>query len=145
MKKMRSQLLCFIACFLLTSVSLSKEEIKSPDNIPGSIKVNAERLIELATSIPELIIIDSRIRNDRLQGYIEGSFSLPDEETDCDALGKLIPAQNHATLYYCNGPKCGRSVKAVKIALTCGYTNIYWFRGGFEEWKDKNYPFLRAD
>ena len=142
MKRIRSQFICFIVCFLLASVSLSEEKPMSPDNIPGSTKVNAERLIELASEKPNLIIIDSRIRNDRIQGYIEGSLSLPDEETDCDALGRLIPAKDHETLYYCNGPKCGRSVKAVKIALACGYSNVYWFRGGFEEWKNKNYPML---
>ena len=145
MKKIYSQLLCFIACFLLVSASQAKEKIKSPDSIPGTIKVNAERLIELAEFLPELIIIDSRIRNDRFQGYIESSLSLPDEETDCDSLSVLIPEKNHPTLYYCNGPKCGRSAKAAKIALACGYENIYWFRGGFEEWKNKNYPFLKAE
>lgn len=127
----------------IASTAFADGKIKSPDNIPGTIKVNAEQLIGLVESIPNLVIIDSRIRDDRLQGYIEGSLSLPDEETDCEALSKVIPGKHQESLYYCNGPKCGRSVKAVKIALDCGYDNIYWFRGGFEEWKEKNYPYIK--
>lgn len=129
--------------FLLASSTFADGKIKSPDNIPGTTKTSAEQLIALAETTPELVIIDSRIREDRIQGYIEGSVSLPDEETNCESLSKLISGKHQTSLYYCNGPKCGRSAKAVKVALDCGYDNIYWFRGGFEEWKEKNYPYIQ--
>ena len=119
------------------------DKIVSPDTIPGTTKVDAEGVIDIVEKIPDLIIIDSRIRQDRVQGYIEGSMSLPDIETNCATLAMLIPKKTSAVLFYCNGPKCGRSVKASNKALACGYRNIYWFRGGFEEWKNKNYPFLK--
>ena len=115
----------------------------SPDSIPGTVKVDAESLIELVEKIPGLVIVDARIRQDRLQGYIEGSVSLPDVETDCEALARFAPRKTTPVLFYCNGPKCGRSVHASRKALACGYTRVYWFRGGFEEWSKKNYPFLK--
>jgi len=118
-------------------------QIKSPENIPGSVKVTAEGFIDLVDTIPELIVIDSRIPGDRKQGYVEGSISLPDVETTCDSLAKKIPNKTHPTLFYCNGVKCGRSAKAVKIALDCGYKKVYWFRGGFEEWLAKGFPYLQ--
>jgi rhodanese-related sulfurtransferase len=130
-------------CLLATHVYAEDEKIKSPEYIPGSNKVDAEGVIELAGSIDELIIIDSRITDDRRQGYIEGSISLPDENTDCNTLAIHLETIQTPALFYCNGPKCGRSGKAVKIALSCGYKNIYWFRGGFEEWQAKDYPFLK--
>jgi len=116
---------------------------KSPESIDGTTKVTAEGFIELVDSKPELIIIDSRIPGDRKQGYVEGSISLPDIDTTCATLAKNIPEKSSATLFYCNGVKCGRSAKAVKVALSCGYSNIYWFRGGFEEWLAKGYPYLQ--
>jgi len=115
----------------------------TPAHIAGSTVVSAEQLIELANENPALIIIDSRIRGDRKQGYIETSLSLPNVETDCDSLSRLIPAKASPVLFYCNGVKCGRSGKAVKIAVDCGYSNIYWFRGGFQEWLAKGYPYLQ--
>jgi rhodanese-related sulfurtransferase len=125
------------------ATSAKDTRIKSPDFIEGSIKVDAEGLINTANEIPDLIIIDSRIRTDRQHGYIEESISLPDEETNCTTLGQVIPTLSSPVLFYCNGPKCGRSAVAVKKALACGYDNIYWFRGGFEEWKEKKYPYVK--
>lgn len=126
-----------------TPTMLAREIKLAPPTIPGSTKVDAEKLIELVGSIPDLKLIDSRIRMDRKQGYIEGSVSLPDEETNCMSLAKNITTKKSPVLFYCNGVKCGRSVTAVRIALKCGYDNIYWFRGGFLEWKEKGYPALK--
>lgn len=128
---------------LLCAVPMAAVADKSPESIEGTTKVTAEGFIELVDAIPNLIVIDSRIPGDRKQGYVEGSISLPDVETNCDTLAKHIPDKSAATLFYCNGVKCGRSAKAVKIALACGYSNVYWFRGGFEEWLAKGYPYLQ--
>jgi len=115
----------------------------APLLIPGTTKVSAEGVLELAAKIPALLIIDARIRVDRKQGYIEGSISLPDIETSCASLAKVISKKTAPVLFYCNGVKCGRSVVSSKVALKCGYNNIYWFRGGYAEWVAKNYPFIK--
>lgn len=115
----------------------------SPETIEGTVQVTAEEFIELVGKSPELVVIDSRIPGDRKQGFVEGSISLPDVDTSCETLAKTIPTKAAPTLFYCNGIKCGRSAKAVQIALTCGYNNIFWFRGGFEEWLAKGYPYLQ--
>ncbi|TDY04117.1 rhodanese-like domain-containing protein [Thiohalophilus thiocyanatoxydans] len=133
--------LILLLVFLSNVVAADEEEII--EHIPGVNKVSAEELIELANQIPELLIIDSRIVSDRAHGYIEGSNSLPDTDTDCDSLAETIPDKTHPTLFYCNGPKCGRSANAVQIAKQCGYTNLHWFFGGFEEWQDKKYPYVK--
>jgi len=115
----------------------------SPEFIGGTTRVNAEELIELAENNPGLLIIDSRITGDRKQGFIEGALSLPDVDTSCGSLSKIIHKKDTTSLFYCNGVKCARSARAIKIALGCGYTNLYWFRGGFEEWLEKGYPYLQ--
>jgi rhodanese-related sulfurtransferase len=115
----------------------------SPDSIPGTTKVDAEGVLELAEKNPGLVIVDARIRQDRLQGYIEGSVSLPDVDTSCESLARIIPKKSTPVLFYCNGPKCGRSVHSSRKALDCGYARVFWYRGGFEEWKNKNYPYLK--
>jgi rhodanese-related sulfurtransferase len=131
-------LLCGL-CLIVTAANAET----SPENIQGTTKVNAEEFIDVVNRIPDIIIVDSRIPGDRKQGFIEGSISLPDVDTTCETLAKVIPQKDAPSLFYCNGVKCGRSVKAVNIALGCGYSNIYWFRGGFEEWLAKGYPYLQ--
>lgn len=128
--------LCFSTYF---SVNSFASDYLSPDEIEGSTKINAEALIQLALDNDDLVIIDSRIKADRRQGFIAGSISLPDTETNCTSLFRNIKNKHTTTVFYCNGPKCRRSDHAVEIAKQCNYTNIYWFRGGFEEWKAKNY------
>ena len=124
---------------LTIPAATSADEYLSPETIDGSMNINAEALIQLARDDENLIIIDSRIKSDRRQGYISGSISLPDTDTSCATLFPLIDNKETATVFYCNGPKCRRSDRAVITARECGYKNLYWFRGGFEEWISKNY------
>jgi rhodanese-related sulfurtransferase len=125
-----------------TCASARAAEVVSPENIPGVTRVDSDGVINLVNTIPDLIVIDARIPSDRKQGFIEGSVSLPDVDTTCAALQKIVAQKSLPVLFYCNGVKCGRSVKAIKVAQGCGYERIYWFRGGFEEWKAKGYPFI---
>ena len=136
------QIIFLLAVTLCSGVVWAKKETISPDSVKGTVKINAEQLIELVGRMPEMVIVDSRIVADRQQGYIEGSVNLPNTETTCMSLSKYIPDLARPSLFYCNGVKCGRSAKALKIAVSCGFSNLYWFRGGFEEWKNKGYPIV---
>lgn len=117
-------------------------EVISPESLTGTTRVDAEGVINIVNNITDLVVVDARITSDRKQGYIEGSVSLPDLDTTCATLAKIVPRKSTPTLFYCNGVKCGRSVKSIQVAQSCGYEKIYWFRGGFEEWKSKGYPFV---
>ena len=133
-----------IGLVLVTVVDAHADtKISAPEFIPGSKRVNAKGVIDLVERIPNLIIIDARISMDRKQGYIEGSISLPDIKTNCKTLRKVIKSKSQSVLFYSNGPKCGRSVKSVIKARKCGYKIIYWYRGGFGDWKNLSYPYLK--
>ena len=45
--------------------------------------------------------------------------------------------------FYCNGVQCGRSVVSIKVARSCGYHNLSWFKGGFAEWKEKGFQYIK--
>jgi len=138
-RNISSLLLLFITC--VASVNAS-EPVDMPAQIDGAQTVDAEGLIELVGEAG-LVLVDARISSDRIHGYIEGSHSLPDVETNCQTLAEIIPDKHQAVLFYCNGVKCGRSVKSIRTALACGYDKLYWFRGGFEEWHAKQYPVIK--
>ena len=145
MNSVRSQLKQLVACglitlFCLASTTANSDSYISPETIDGAQTIEAEGLIRLVTQDETQIIIDSRISSDRKLGFIPDSISLPDTDTNCESLARIIPEKSAAVVFYCNGPKCRRSDNAVVIAADCGYTNIYWFRGGIEAWKANNYP-----
>jgi len=133
-----------LAMLVMAGIADARAEEKlAPEQIDGVTRVSAAGLLEEAQRNPRLVIVDSRIAMDRRQGYIEGSVSLPDTHTTCASLARIIPSKQHAALFYCNGVKCGRSVVALGIAKSCGYTRLYWYREGFEDWKDTGYPYLK--
>lgn len=53
-----------------------------------------------------------------------------DDFSSLDRLDKTKP-----TIFACNGAECWKSYKASKYALTKGFTDVYWFRGGLPEWE----------
>ena len=145
MNSVMSQLKQLAACgslilFCLASPAAHSESYTSPETIEGTLRIEAEGLIKLVNQNETQVIIDSRISSDRKLGYIPGSISLPDTETSCESLARSIPEKSDPVVFYCNGPSCRRSDNAVVIAAGCGYTNIYWFRGGIEAWRANNYP-----
>jgi len=103
-------------------------------------EVGIDKFIELYNKHEDFVIIDSRTVKDRSGGFIEDSISLPDTDTTPNALQEIIAAKSQPVMFYCNGVKCGRSAVAALIAAEEGYSNIYWFKGGWEAWTDNGMP-----
>ncbi len=138
----RRPILLLLIFFVLCPATLAMA--RTPPPVPSAVQVvDAEGLIRLAEESEKLLVIDSRIRSDRLQGYIEGAISLPDTKTSCLSLAEVTTDLAQPLLFYCNGIACDRSAKAVIVAHQCGFTRLYWFRGGFKEWKSKRYPYIK--
>lgn len=108
----------------------------------GVTVVQAEDVVRLAREHSNLIIIDSRSPVDRKIGYIEDSIALPDNLTTCETLFSRSKSLSRPLVFYCNGVKCMRSQYALHQASACGYTQLYWFKGGYEEWREKGLPVL---
>ncbi|MBE9527058.1 MAG: rhodanese-like domain-containing protein [Proteobacteria bacterium] len=144
-----TRLFFLFICILSVFASISyvhaedKDKIKqeAPMNLTGAKTITAVDVINLIDELPQTIIIDSRL-NDRPQGYIEGSINLADIDTTCNSLADIIKTLSSPVIFYCNGVKCRRSEKAVKVAVSCGYNHIYWYRSGCEDWIKQGYPYL---
>ncbi len=143
MKQFLKFIFPLLAFGLMSTQAFSNSKEPLPETLEGTTKITAEELIELFDKFDNLVLIDSRIPADKSAGYIEGAIALPNTETTVEALAKHIPSKTTPVAFYCNGPKCGRSYKAAKIAIKAGYKNIYWFRGGWEEWAEKGYPAVK--
>lgn len=107
-----------------------------------AITIDAEHLIELYQYVSDLLIIDSRHAEDYVLGHIETSINLPLAETNCKALRKLAKSAEQAMVFYSNNNVGDASIEAIQIASGCGYRRLFWLRGGFVEWKDKDYPYV---
>ena len=129
------------ALFFAHGSAIAKED--TPPSLEGTTVVSAEEVVELIGSEDNLVVVDARKNSDHQKGWIEGSHALPNTETNPETLAKAVPDKAQPVLFYCNGAKCGRSYESAKIAIAAGYTKIYWFRGGMEEWEAKGLPVVK--
>ena len=96
-------------------------------------------------------IYDTRVKAEYDEKHIKGARSLPygeksHKEVDFDAaqdkfnMAGLPQDKNAPVILACNGAECWKSYKSSVAAVKAGYKQVYWFRGGFPEWKAKGYP-----
>lgn len=135
----------YLACLLLFSLALPAWADKplAPLELPGVNVLDAERTVLLIQSTPNLIILDTRLAEEHAKGHIPGAINLLDTDMTEAALSRLAPDRSTPLLFYCNGERCLRSSNAATKAGTWGYRNIYWFRGGWQEWLHKELPIAR--
>ncbi len=127
-------------CILCADRIWADNKPVAPETIPGATTVTAEEVIELVLSKPNLIIIDSRKKTEYLKGHIEGAISMLNTDMTLPDLQRVAPQKNQEILFYCNGIRCKRSSDAVTKAMAWGYVNLFWFRGGWNEWTEKKLP-----
>lgn len=139
MKRLTLFLLLITTSWLPPSLAQADKPV-APEQVPGVTRLNAEQVIELILSKPELLIIDVRIKDEYDKGHIQGAINLLDTELTADTLAQQAGDQQRPLLFYCNGERCKRSANASRKAQDWGYPEIYWFRGGWVEWRRKNYP-----
>ena len=113
---------------------------EAPIVLDGATPITAEELADLIKGMNNLILIDTRRHSDFKSGTIEGSVSLPSTQTSPGALANVIPDKTTPIVFYCGGLSCSKSMKSVKKAVSYGYVNIFWFRGGLSEWRNKGFP-----
>ena len=130
-----------ICITLLFSSTLSAERKPyAPESIQDVTIVSAEEAIDMILANPELVVIDSRKKTEYLKGHIEGSINILNTKLKPEDLERVCPDKTKEILFYCNGTRCLRSTDSIKKAKGWGYTNLIWFRGGWQEWTEKRLP-----
>jgi rhodanese-related sulfurtransferase len=136
-----SSLPLVVAVLLLPGATAAQPPVPA-DTSTLAITIDSEHLIELYQSFPGLLIIDSRLKSDHALGHIETSVSLPLAQTNCKTLKELAKSPEQAMVFYCNNKAGTASIDAIRTASSCGYKRLFWLRGGFVEWKEKDYPYV---
>lgn len=135
----------------------SKSDFKSiasmlnttPTSLPGAKIISAaEARLLIEKGVP---VYDVRVAEEYRHGHVPGAISLPYNESsakevgfdvadDQFALNRLPKDKNAPFMMYCDGTICWKSYKSAVMAIKAGWKNVYWFRGGFPEWKEAGLP-----
>ncbi len=115
----------------------------APTKLSGVTRLDAENVVAMILNHPELVVIDSRLEESYAKGHIENAVNLPDTAMTPETLAQYASRPDTPLLFYCQGKHCLRSSYAAKKARQWGYRQIYWFRGGWVDWRDKKLPVAR--
>jgi rhodanese-related sulfurtransferase len=140
MKFVRSLLL---AAAMVAGLAATASAQDAPMQISGATTVNAKQIFGLIDKYPNLIILDNRKDEDFATGHIEGATRLIDTEVSETTLAHYIGAKDVPVLFYCNGVKCGRAAKATEKALQLGYSKVFYYALGMDEWNKEGLPVVR--
>jgi len=137
---MRSLIALFAAAFAFTGAA---QALDAPEAIDGATTVDADAVIELITSTPDLVILDNRRVADYEAGHIEGAVRLLDADIESDAdISAHVGDKGDPVLFYCNGLSCGRAANAANKAIEFGYSNVFYYARGIEEWRELGLPLI---
>ncbi|MEN3366134.1 MAG: hypothetical protein V7606_3408 [Burkholderiales bacterium] len=122
--------------------------ILTPATLPGATVVGAAEVAKLIGS--GVTPVDTRtakeFENEHINGSIHAPYierSLKDRDFDPkldDYTAILKLTRDKPLIFFCNGPECWKSYKASKIAVENGFKQVYWYRKGMPEWREKAMP-----
>ncbi len=111
---------------------------ESPETVDGATTINATQAKALFDG--GALFVDVRSDKDWAAGRIPDAVHIElknvfSEDTLAQEASKTDPI-----VMYCNGVSCMRSSSATALAVGWGFTNVYYYRLGFPDWKAEDYP-----
>lgn len=108
-------------------------------------EISAEELKALIESDKSVVVIDSRGEGYFDGEVIEGAKVLSAQDANEESLAKIIPSKDAKVVFYCTNLECPASKISVIKAEKAGYSNLYKYAGGIEDWKAKGYPTTKVN
>jgi PQQ-dependent catabolism-associated CXXCW motif protein len=126
----------------------------TPDSVPGASVIRTGELKAKLEQQPRPFLIDvlSGPVHRSLPGALWlhngglGDFDAAEEKRFLDVLTLVSGADKARELvFFCSGPRCWLSYNAALRAARAGYTNVFWYRGGIEAWREAGLPTATTD
>lgn len=122
---------------LLASTNFGKASV-----VKGAARiVKAEDILKLADYDEELVILDVRNKASRKTGNITWSEEFRSSQAAFQQFNKKVSDKGTTIVIY-GDKNSSIAAKSAQKMKAQGYTNVYWFKGGYAEWKRKG---LRID
>jgi rhodanese-related sulfurtransferase len=97
-------------------------------------------LKELQTRIGNIVLLEALPSNYFEAEHLPGARNMPLDEIDKLA-SLLVPDTGAFVVTYCAGTSCPNSKIAAERLETLGYTEVYAYEGGKEDWLAAGLPF----
>lgn len=130
------------SCIMLLSCLLIAESLwaksPAPMQVEGAVTVSTKRAKTLMNQGASFI--DVRRVTDYQSSHIQWATHL-DLKLDLTQEALLSVVKKYQpVVFYCNGDMCQRSAKASEKAVAWGWTKVFYYRGGYPDWKEAGLP-----
>lgn len=98
--------------------------------------VQGEDVLKLADFDEDMVIFDVRSEKERKKGNIRWSESFRLTPVTTTLLHRKIADKKTVIIFYGNN-NSSAAVKGAEKTIAQGFKNVYWFKGGWPEWKRK--------
>jgi rhodanese-related sulfurtransferase len=126
----------FAALILLTSIRQAPALDATKDGY--TIVTSEELRAMISRQLPGLVVIDARTAEEYQQEHVKGAVNVPEPELSRNKTLLTFP-KDARLVFYCNGPKCGKSRKSALIAVEAGYRTVYVLAEGMPVWEEKGF------
>lgn len=123
-------------CFELSASSAGKSKSESHS---GYKKIHSSELKSWIDSGKQFQLIDARPKKFEKGDVIVGAKFLP-YDSDERIIAKMLPSKEAVIVVYCASIECPASGTLAKKLVAMGYSNVYKYPEGINEWIDKEYP-----
>jgi rhodanese-related sulfurtransferase len=137
-QQLASSLLLTLLLFTAPQSHAAKAGYISPEQVPGARTVSVDEVKELFDA--GAVIVDVRSPRLYTRRHIPGAFHLDLKVVYDEESLAAVAKKDEPLIIYCSGVKCGRSSRASADAVSWGYKEVLYFRGGIVDWRDAGYP-----
>ncbi len=128
--------------WIMASAALLAAGQARADEAPLTFITTADLHAKTAAAPPTrwaFTVVDARTRVEFEENHIAGAISCPATQTAA-LLPKLVKDNSRQLIFYCNGPKCTKSQKAARVAISLGYRKVLEYNEGLPAWGKANLP-----
>jgi rhodanese-related sulfurtransferase len=140
---MRKFALMAVLALGISGAALADED--TPGTLEGTRIVSADELRAILNQ-RAVKVYDLRKKASYVEGHIPGAINAArhyDEKGKALDVSVLDRDRATTVVFYSHGVSGWKSYWAAKSAVSAGYSNVLWLRGGYAEWEDKNLPVAR--
>ena len=115
---------------------LSVDDASALSKSKGAVFVDTRSPVNFGKGhIPAAVSAAYKEKSDKVENFNGAEDSFDFGKIPADKAAKIV--------FYSDGPTGWKSYKAAVLAIKQGYTNVSYFRGGFNDWSAKSLPIER--
>lgn len=107
-------------------------------------KINRNELIQLISTKRNLVLLEALPAKYYEEGHLPGALHMPHDHVTALA-PQLIPSKETPVAVYCANKNCQNSLIAAERLVKLGYTQVFAYEDGKQDWIDAGLPIEKAE